>query len=118
MVMDVRVRDAGEGTVTLEPVGELDMSTVGLLEAELTAALHRPGLRECLVDLAGVGFLDSTGLRTLIEGSTLARERGVTLRVANPQPVVERVLRITSTGPLLGLPDVVTPIQPGARHLG
>ncbi|WP_091646404.1 STAS domain-containing protein [Micromonospora pallida] len=116
--MEVRVRDTGPDGVVLTPSGELDMSTVGSLEAALTAALNRPDLRECLVDLAEVSFLDSTGLRALIEGFSLARERGRSLRVANPQPAVERVLRITSVGPLLGLPDATTPLPPDARSLG
>ncbi|WDZ87296.1 STAS domain-containing protein [Micromonospora cathayae] len=116
--MELRVRDVDPAGVVLTPVGELDMSTVGELETALTAALARPGLRECLVDLAEVGFLDSTGLRVLIDGLTLAGERGVVLRVANPRPAVERVLRITSIGPLLGLPDATTPPPPGSRQLG
>jgi anti-anti-sigma factor len=99
-------------------VGELDMSTVDVLETALNTVLARPGLRDCLVDLAEVGFLDSTGLRVLVDALILARERGVVLRVANPRPAVERVLRITSIGPLLGLPDVTTPPPPGSRQLG
>ncbi|OZV75197.1 hypothetical protein CA850_29165 [Micromonospora echinospora] len=116
--MEVRVRATDRGDVVLSPAGELDMSTVGTLETALVAALNRPDLQECLVDLAEVSFLDSTGLRVLIEGFSLARERGRSLRVANPQPAVERVLRITSVGPLLGLPDVTTPLPPDARWLG
>ncbi|WBB82070.1 STAS domain-containing protein [Micromonospora sp. WMMD882] len=116
--MELRMVEVGRDGVTLAPLGELDMATVGVLEEALTTALNRPGLRECVVDLAGVGFLDSTGLRALIDGLTLARERGVALRVTDPQPPVARVLRITSIGPLLGLPDVVTPDPPRSRHLG
>ncbi|MEU4568881.1 STAS domain-containing protein [Micromonospora sp. NPDC023956] len=116
--MQVRVADTGRGGVVLSPAGEVDMSTVDVLETALLAVLDRPDVEECLVDLAEVSFLDSTGLRVLIEGFSLARERGRSLRVANPQPVVERVLRITSVGPLLGLPDVTTPLPPDARSLG
>ncbi len=98
-------RDEEPGQVTLRPAGELDMATADNLDAAVAAALARPGVREIVVDLAGVGFLDSSGVRVLVRGATRARQRGVTLRVTDPQPVVARVLRITAVGPLLGLPD-------------
>ncbi|NES14134.1 MULTISPECIES: STAS domain-containing protein [Micromonospora] len=69
----------------------------------LDAVLDRPGLVEIVVDLAAVGFLDSTGVATLLRGAAEAVGRGATLRVTDPQPIVARVLRITSVDCLLGL---------------
>jgi anti-anti-sigma factor len=103
--MERRMRDSEPGQVVLRPAGEVDMATADTLGAAITDALHRPGVREVVVDLAEVGFLDSSGIRVLVHGVAVARERDVALRVANPQPVVARVLRITAVGTLLGLAD-------------
>ncbi|MGC5021182.1 STAS domain-containing protein [Micromonospora sp. DT47] len=101
----MRTPDAERGRVVLGPVGELDMSSADELESALDDVLDRPGLIEIVVDLAGVTFIDSTGVATLLSGAAEAVGRGATLRIVDPQPVVARVLRITAVGPLLGLPD-------------
>ncbi|MGW4502614.1 STAS domain-containing protein [Micromonospora sp. NPDC004336] len=108
-------RNAESGPLFLRPDGEVDMATADALGATITDALHRPGVREVVVDLADVRFLDSSGVRVLVHGVALARERDATLRVANPQPVVARVLRITGVGPLLGLVDDEAARPPVAR---
>ncbi|TWJ23657.1 stage II sporulation protein AA (anti-sigma F factor antagonist) [Micromonospora endolithica] len=93
------------GRVTVRPAGEVDLSTVDDFEAALDEALARPGLTEVVVSLADVRFLDSSGVRVLVQGVARAREHGATLRVTDPQPMVARVLRITAVGPLLGLDE-------------
>ncbi|MEV4197586.1 STAS domain-containing protein [Micromonospora globbae] len=115
--MDVQVHDEGVGEVVLRPVGEIDMATVDVLEKALATALDRPGLRAVVVDLAGVAFLDSSGVRALVDAALRARREGVTLRVVDPRPVVARVLRITAVGELLGLPAEV-PVSPAASFRG
>ncbi|MFC0508384.1 STAS domain-containing protein [Micromonospora costi] len=116
--MDVHLRDAGAGEVVLCPVGEVDMATADTLHAALGGALERPGTRSVVVDLAEVGFLDSSGVRVLVSAAMTARRDGVALRVVDPQPVVARVLRITAVGPLLGLPaDDPSPRAAGFRGI-
>ncbi|PWU45211.1 anti-sigma factor antagonist [Micromonospora sp. S4605] len=101
----MRAQDAERRQVVLRPAGEIDMSTADALERELLDAVRSADVDEVLVDLAGVAFLDSSGVRVLVHAAVVARERAVTLRVARPQPVVARVLRITSVDALLGLTD-------------
>jgi anti-anti-sigma factor len=69
--------------------GELDLSAV----AELDAWLASLGDGPISVDLSGVTFLDSSGLRSLLN----ARRRNPGLRVVDPSAVVTRLLEITST---------------------
>lgn len=120
--MEVGTREAGPGQVVLTPVGDLDMAGAPTLDRALDAVLDRPGLVEIVVELAAVGFLDSTGVAGLLRGAAEAVGRGATLRATDPQPLVARVLRITSVDSLLGLtrgPDGDgTATGPGWRRLG
>ncbi|MEH0974013.1 STAS domain-containing protein [Micromonospora sp. CPCC 205546] len=117
--MDRRTRDTEPGRMVLRPAGEIDMASAGEFEATLTEALRRPGVREVVVDLAAVRFLDSSGVRVLVHGAAVGRERDVTLRVTGPQSGVARVLRITGVDALLGLADADTgrPVARGWRGL-
>jgi len=52
-------------TARLTVAGELDIATVGQLEAEVEAVLAR-GVRELVLDLNGLTFIDSSALRLFI----------------------------------------------------
>ena len=64
-----------EGVRLIEAFGELDLATA--LDA---ARVHR--VRRLVVDLSGVDFCDSTGLRALIGASREIRVSGGTLAIA------------------------------------
>ena len=62
-------RRAGD-TVVVAPVGEIDLATVGVVEAEIEGALREaPAL---VLDLSEVTFIDSAGLRLVLETSRRA----------------------------------------------
>jgi len=52
-------------TARLTVAGELDIATVSQLEAEVEAVLAR-GVRELILDLSGLTFIDSSALRLFI----------------------------------------------------
>jgi anti-anti-sigma factor len=77
--------------------GELDLASTPILEREL-AAVESAGAKRILIDLAGVGFMDSTGLQALLR----ARERattqdGVELSLRRGPHQVQRVFELTKT---------------------
>ncbi|MEU8043440.1 STAS domain-containing protein [Micromonospora echinofusca] len=117
--MDRDTRDTEPGRVVLRPAGEIDMASAPEFEATLTEALRGPDVREVVVDLADVRFMDSSGVRVLVHGAAVGRERDVPLRVTAPQPGVARVLRITGVGALLGVVDAEAgrPVARGWRGL-
>lgn len=81
-----------EQRVVLVLAGELDPSTVGLLDTAVEAALAE-GAESLVIDLADVTFLDSSGLRALIGAHThLAPEP---LRLRAPSAAARRLLAIT-----------------------
>ncbi|WP_431683099.1 STAS domain-containing protein [Kitasatospora sp. KL5] len=94
------------GSVAHGPVlfldGEVDLYTVPLLADALEDAvdLCPPG-RPVTVDMARVGFCDSSGLNALLKARARATERSVVVRVASPSPQVARLLKVTAAEGLL-----------------
>lgn len=95
-------RNVGDEDVVLHVAGALDAHTVPDLRAELDVALAAmpPVL---VLDLGGLGFLDSTGLRALVETRTVLAGRGATMRLRNATPTTRRLLDITGLSDVLGL---------------
>jgi anti-sigma B factor antagonist len=95
--------------VVLHLSGELDIST----ETELAGALRgvidaqdRPDANDrpdIVVDLAELSFIDSSGVRALLEGNERATRRGTRLRARNARGIVARVLYLTGVDALLGV---------------
>ena len=74
--------------------GEVDLTTA----PELTRAMHLTSAHtsRLVADLAGVTFLDSSGLNALVRGSRELEERGIGFRVvAEPDGPVRRLLDLT-----------------------
>ena len=77
----------------LEPFGELDLATANLLEGPIARALASPA-ETVLIDLSGLHFIDSTGIRILLQASQSARDKGVVLRFLRGSGQVQRMLAI------------------------
>ncbi len=74
--------------------GELDISTAPRLEESLQRAeADRPAL--LVIDLSGLDFMDSTGLRLLISADSRSREAGRRFVLIQGNEMVQRVLRLT-----------------------
>jgi anti-anti-sigma factor len=85
----------GGGLVRLVVTGEIDMATSGALGTALREAFGGDGAKEVAVDMSGVTFIDSSGIRTLVVAQGEASERGITLYVTEPHQHVRRVLELT-----------------------
>jgi len=103
-MLKVRTEAATGGGTLMIVTGVVDMASADALAGRLREAVARPGESALTVDLAGVSFLDSNGIRVLIEAYRMAEHRNVVLRIRDPRPVVDRVLRVTGVAGLLGLP--------------
>jgi anti-sigma B factor antagonist len=83
--------------VRVAPVGELDLATVPLVEEQLND-LWSVGFKRLVLDLRGVRFLDSTGVRMLMAWHARDRADGVAFGVIPGPPAVQRVLEICGVG--------------------
>jgi anti-anti-sigma factor len=71
--------------------GEIDAHTAPLL-ASAMADLPQG---DVVVDMAAVSFMDSSGLRVLIEAAARAREAGGDLVIAHSTPGITRLVEIS-----------------------
>ena len=86
----------GVGVVTV--TGLLNSSVMESFGNQFGAWFQsHPGVKHLVVDLGGVSFMDSSGLRALIGVFKLVAERGGGMNLAHPQPNVKMVLEITCT---------------------
>jgi anti-sigma B factor antagonist len=89
--------------VVVTPTGEIDLATVDALREEIVAA--RGEARRVVLDLRGVEFLDSTGLRLIVEAQRDAELEGWAFVVVRARESVQRLLDIAGLSSRLTLVD-------------
>ena len=90
--------DLGGAVVSVS--GELDVSTADELAHTLAEIADRHP-RAVIVDLAGLDFIDSSGLTVLVRARQQLDAQGGTLWLSSPTPSVLRVLEIVGLDILL-----------------
>jgi anti-sigma B factor antagonist len=93
-----------DGVARLTVEGELDMASSPILERAVEGALE--SARAVELELSGVSFMDSTGLRTLLAIRRRLEEADCELRLIAVPPPVLRVLDVTRTASLFRLDPV------------
>lgn len=91
--LEIEVSDEGPDTVFVLR-GELDPHTAPQLRSELDRVLAS-GRCRLVLDLAGLSFIDSSGLRVVISAHKDSVERGGGLALRSPSPTTRRLLDIT-----------------------
>jgi anti-sigma B factor antagonist len=93
-VMQMNVVELDAGVRRVELSGRLDTAGVAAIETKYSVvATGRAGTT--LVDLGGVTFLASMGIRMLVACAKSAAAKGGRTALVRPQPLVERTLRDT-----------------------
>jgi anti-sigma B factor antagonist len=91
--MELAVRSEGAVTVVRPVEARLDAMVAVMFKDRMKAALEAGGARVVL-DLSGVGFLDSSGLGAVVAAQRFLRA-GQALELAGLTGAVERVFRLT-----------------------
>jgi anti-sigma B factor antagonist len=89
--MDLSIRES-DGQVVVALRGELDIADAASVAAALVAVAARAP--EIIVDLAGLEFIDASGVAALVLARVQARRAGGDLLLAAPQDQVLRVLAV------------------------
>jgi anti-anti-sigma factor len=101
---EITQRSTGS-TLNMSVTGELDLRTVGTLSQHLNDALGQ-GITALTLDLRELAFMDSSGLRFLIELNDRAREQAWELRLIAPEhEAAALVLRVTGAKAALPFQD-------------
>ena len=93
--MEVTRSDGTDGAIQLGVDGELDLETAPALRDALLAAV-REGNGGVWVDLAKCSFMDSTGLRVIIEGARMVPEGTERLGIKGLREQPKQLFEITS----------------------
>ncbi|MDZ4828743.1 MAG: STAS domain-containing protein [Phycisphaerae bacterium] len=80
--------------VVLRPQGEIDLARSPELRLRLRQEVDAKPKR-LIIDLIGVGYMDSSGVATLVEALTRARAAGCKLVLAGLQPKVKSIFSIS-----------------------
>jgi anti-anti-sigma factor len=89
----------------VRPTGELDLSGAAVLEAELERLAEDPELATVVLDMRGLEFMDSSGLRLVVVADMRAREAGRRFALVRGDETVHRVFEITRMSDRLDFVD-------------
>lgn len=90
--MEVSVRES-ERSVIIAPRGDVDLSTSKELQGQIKSLLQNKPAR-LVVDLAGVPYMDSSGVATLVEAMQISRRQSTALVLCNMQDKVRSIFEI------------------------
>lgn len=82
---------AGE-TLTVKITGDLNVKTSPQLEEELTNSLG--GVKELILDFAGVEYISSAGLRALLALEKTMRRQSGSMKMRKVNPAVKEIIRL------------------------
>ena len=106
--------------VVVAPIGRVDQTTAEELKTALAPHLARcaKGQDHVVLDLAGVDYISSAGLRVLMLAAKQAKTQGGVLAVAAVQPLVQEILEISKFTLVLTLRpsvrDAMAAVSPAA----
>ena len=90
--------------IRVRPIGEIDIATAPVVEAHLSE-LKAAGFTQLTLDLGAVCFLDSTGLRMILDWDARSRADGFSFALIAGPPTVQRLFELTKTKELLSFTD-------------
>jgi anti-sigma B factor antagonist len=100
---DTTLSSAGDAVIAL--AGELDLSGAPALDEEITRLAAEDGVRRIVLDLRGLQFLDSSGLRVVALAARRLEAAGRALTLVRGSETVQRVFEITGMGERLDFVD-------------
>ena len=104
-LLSLEVRETGE-RVVVAAAGELDPHSCSELSDALEPYVNDEAVQHIVIDLGGITFIDSSGLRVVLSTKESLEERGATLGLATPSESVQRILDITGLSQLLSIEDL------------
>jgi len=98
--MEIQYRELDNGIILIKLIGRLDIIGTGEIETKFTGYCAGEKVR-VIMDLSGVDFLASIGIRLLILTAKSVASRGGRMVILDPISEVQDVLEIT------GIPAII-----------
>jgi anti-anti-sigma factor len=111
--VDTQIED---GLAVIRLRGELDIAGTPAFEDALHAVTEEPAVEGIVVDLSGLDFLDSSGLRALALADSGIRESGLRFALVPGGEPVQRVFEITRMTDRLPWVERPADLLPGAEE--
>jgi anti-sigma B factor antagonist len=93
------------GALVIAASGRIDSNTAGELEAVLPPRVQAHDA--CVMDLSGVSYVSSAGLRVLLKGAKIAKASGHRLALSGLAPSVREVFDISGFSAIFTIePDI------------
>lgn len=111
MTMECTIRHVGDVTI-LDLKGRLSLGEAlafgpgsDLVLTDAIRELSAKGHKKVILNLAGVKYVDSSGVGQLVGALTTARSQGVALKLVNPVKQVSELLRMTKLYTVFDIKD-------------
>ena len=91
-----------DATLTVGIEGRLDTTTAPQLEGELRTAVN--GITELILDLAGLEYISSAGLRVLLSAQKVMNRQG-SMKIRNVKPEIMDIFDVTGFVDILDIEE-------------
>ncbi|KAA2285089.1 STAS domain-containing protein [Arenimonas fontis] len=99
MSLSIEMSPAEAGKQRVAVAGRLDTHTYAELDAQLAPVLASD-IRSLVLDLAGLEYISSAGVRSIFKARKAMAARGGKVLVVNPQPQIQKVFDVVKAVPL------------------
>lgn len=103
--MELRVEDLANGVTVANLSGRMDIDGARFVDMQFNVLGNSRS--KLVVDMSGVNFIASMGLRTLMTCARSVAAKGGRMAIAAPQPNVMKVLDTTGMAELVTISDSV-----------
>jgi len=104
-----------DGVVVLALYGQVKLGEESTKLRSHIKDVLAAGAKQLVLDLAGVSYIDSAGLGTLVSGYSTSRNQGATMKLANLTTKVHEQLQITK---LVTVFDVLGSVEEAVKSFG
>jgi anti-anti-sigma factor len=99
MALEVGISEIGHGGRRVSIRGRLDSLTAPVLDERLAPLLESGTVTALVLDLAGLEYISSAGIRAFVKARRALERRGGGMAIANVQPPVRKVFEIVKALP-------------------
>lgn len=100
--MNISEEKLQNGVTKINLSGRMDIDGVGMIETRFAGMCAAPDMA-FVVDMSGVPYMSSIGIRALLINAKAVRQRGGKLVLLNPEPNVKKVLESSGIDQLITL---------------